>query len=371
VTASKRNPKIANIQFLLSVLVVLIHGVTIFINLPGSETQYIYGKNFSTFLQIFIGDGIARIAVPTFFIISGYLFYINFDGSFKAYGNKIQKRIRSLVIPYLFWSALTFFAFYIAQKIPAIAPYFSTRNAGELSFEIILENIIIGSYNSPLWFCRYLIVFAALSMLFYYVGKKIPGILLLITLGGWLIDLPINIGIRMDAVFFYSLGLVIAIHNDRLSKFLNVLNKGNNKIIATSLLTTVWIIVLICRTIHYCGQSPDMMLNGTYDNFVVVTGNLGIICGIPAFWNLYDYIIKNQWKIWKLSTYSFLIFVCHHPLVNTLKKLIMKVIGVTELTSIITYFLATVISIAIILFFGWFLKRYLKRVWDTVTGGRM
>lgn len=367
---SRKNAKIANIQFILSILVVLIHSMTVFINLPGSETQYIYGKNITTFIQIFIGDGISRVAVPLFLILSGYLFYKNFDGSLSSYKYKLKRRCISLVIPYLFWSTVTFFAFYFAQKIPAIAPYFSTRNAGELSLKVFIENVIINSYNSPLWFCRYLIVFTILSVFFYYIAKRIPIILLVVTIYGWLIGFPGHLDIRMDALFFYSLGAVIAVHYNKWKKLLSVIwNENNRKKVIFSLFI-IWMILLVCRTVHYCAQSPEMMLNGTYDKFVLITGNIGIIVGVPAFWGLYDLIFKETTKIWNLSAYSFLIFVCHHPLVNTLKKLIMKIIGVSEFTSILTYFAASFISIGLIIFAGWVTKKYFNRIWRFVSGGR-
>lgn len=367
---SEKNIKIANIQFLLSVMVVLIHSMTIFINLPGKETQYIYGKNITTFIQIFIGDGISRVAVPLFLILSGYLFYKNFDGSLSSYKYKLKRRFISLVIPYLFWSIVTFFAFYFAQKIPAVAPYFSTRNAGQLSLQVFIENVIINSYNSPLWFCRYLIVFAILSVFIYYLLKRVPVILLLVTLYGWLIGFPVQFDIRMDALFFYILGAAIAVHYSKCEKISSVIWNENNRKMVIFPLFLIWIGILVWRTLHYCVQSPEMMLNGTYDKFVLMTGNIGIIVGVPAFWGLYDLIFKETTKIWNLSAYSFLIFVCHHPLVNTLKKLIMKIIGVSEFTSLLTYFAASFISIVLIIFAGWVTKKYFNGIWRFVSGGR-
>ena len=88
-------------------MAVLIHSMCIFVNLPGSRTQYIYGENWATFLQILIGNRIARIAVSSFFVIPGYFFFKKFDGT---PGEKLKRRVTSLAIPYLFWSAFTFFA---------------------------------------------------------------------------------------------------------------------------------------------------------------------------------------------------------------------------------------------------------------------
>ena len=113
-----------------------------------------------------------------------------------------------------------------------------------------------------------------------------------------------------------------------------------------------------------------MMLNGTYDCFIIITGNLGILLGMTAGWGLYGLFVRDKEKIWGVSAYSFLIFACHHPLVNTIKKLILKLIGVSEASSLFTFFAGALLSIGIILAAGWLLKKYMNPVWKFVTGGR-
>ena len=187
--------------------------------------QYVFGLNISSFIQVFISEGISRIAVPMFLCISGYLLFKTFDGSFKCYIGKLKKRFFSLVIPYLFWSAAVFFAFHFAQKIPALSGYFTTRNAGAISFKTILEDIVFESYNSPLWFCKYLIVFAILSIAFYWLIKKVWFIILPIAFYGWFFGFPISIGFRMDAVFFYLVGVFLAIYGKEINKAIVFLKK--------------------------------------------------------------------------------------------------------------------------------------------------
>lgn len=365
----KKNLKIANLQFLLSIMIVLIHSITIFINLPGKELQYIYGPNISTFIQIFIGDGIARIAVPMFFIFSGYLYFRNFHGTINEYVYKNKKRIFSLIIPYLFWSSFTFFSFYLAQKIPYFAPFFSTRNGNELNLEVILKEIILDSYNSPLWYCRYLIIFSLFSIILYYIIKKIPIIVLIVTFWDWFVGFSINTSWRADAVFFYCLGAFIGIHFESIKKITGDQNKKQNWIITVVSMVT-WTILLLIRSIYYCYQNPSMMLNGTYDSLISFSGKFGIIAGLIAVWKIYDYFVIYDSNEWSVSEYSFLIFVCHHPVVNIVKKIMMKVLGVTEMTSLITYFVSSGITICLIIMIGRLIKSKMKPLWKLITGGR-
>lgn len=58
-------------------------------------------------LRNLISNTICHIAVPLFFIISGYLFFINIDSfNYKIYIRKLRGRFKTLVVPYLFWNLI-------------------------------------------------------------------------------------------------------------------------------------------------------------------------------------------------------------------------------------------------------------------------
>lgn len=66
-----------------------------------------------------VNPGLTRIAVPMFFIISGYLFFANIKTLDKeAYTRKISSRIKSLLLPYLAWNIMfaLFYAVYSFHK---------------------------------------------------------------------------------------------------------------------------------------------------------------------------------------------------------------------------------------------------------------
>ena len=60
--------KITTISFLLMIMVVNIHSYNLLPIIP---------KGYNTFIQDLFSQGFSRIAVPLFFIISGYLFFLN------------------------------------------------------------------------------------------------------------------------------------------------------------------------------------------------------------------------------------------------------------------------------------------------------
>jgi len=69
--------KIRAISFWAILLVVFLHAY----NLDTKQQGIIltFPKSYNWFIQNLISNGLTRVAVPLFFIISGYLFFIKFD----------------------------------------------------------------------------------------------------------------------------------------------------------------------------------------------------------------------------------------------------------------------------------------------------
>lgn len=65
-----------------------------------------------------IANLIGSIAVPVFFIISGYFFFTS-SWSIKTYFSKLRKRFRTLFIPYIAW-ILIFICFILCFIIGGI-----------------------------------------------------------------------------------------------------------------------------------------------------------------------------------------------------------------------------------------------------------
>lgn len=66
-------------------------------------------------LRHVISEELARIAVPLFFFVSGFLFFYRSEFSLKTYGQKLKKRVRTLLIPYIFWNMADFLWIHLSQ----------------------------------------------------------------------------------------------------------------------------------------------------------------------------------------------------------------------------------------------------------------
>ena len=66
-----------------------------------------YGLNppsWFTFFVNFFSEVLPQIGVPLFFIISGYLFFHKDQFDCHVYKQKLLKRARTLLVPYLLWN---------------------------------------------------------------------------------------------------------------------------------------------------------------------------------------------------------------------------------------------------------------------------
>ena len=81
------------LRFALAALVVFMHAPVIGVE---NYSENIYSGGVLPVLMILIKRGIGSVAVPTFFFISGYLFFVKLEHwSWDVFAQKIKKRIGS------------------------------------------------------------------------------------------------------------------------------------------------------------------------------------------------------------------------------------------------------------------------------------
>ena len=131
-------------------------------------------------LCIVFEEGICRLAVPCFFLISGYLFFQHLQKwDWIVWKEKIRRRARTLFVPYILWILLTFLILYfyngIKEQHLSIFSFF-VNTGGLRIFWGINGKIPIGLHdiplNGPLWFIRDLILFSLATPLIYFFIKQ-------------------------------------------------------------------------------------------------------------------------------------------------------------------------------------------------------
>lgn len=111
---------------------------------------------------------ICDMAVPTFFCISAFLYFQEWQPTWGFYKKKVYSRLFSLVIPYIVYNTL--FYFYYIIKIHLLHTCLD-KDIPTVPFKAILC-IIMGVPDGVLWFIRVLFCFTLIAPFFAFFIKK-------------------------------------------------------------------------------------------------------------------------------------------------------------------------------------------------------
>lgn len=347
--------KIKAVSFFAIIMVVILHCYNL--DLYQSLEIYDSSKNFNWFVQTIISFGITRIAVPLFFIISGYLFFFTFNGN-ADFAIKIKKRFHTLVIPYLFWVFFGILFYYILQSIPQAEAFFTKKLIKDYSLNEFFDAAFLNLIPYQFWFIRDLIVLTLLSPLLYFITKKLNFWFLLIILPFWIVTLD-NIIFTSESLLFFSFGIYLSIHNQE------VVKKTISKEAVLSLLFC-WILLLTVKTFFQVENFSPF--------WIQIWHKTAILSGIIAFWFLYDLLFKNNQGFITncnfLFKFTFFIFAFHEPILTIIKKGMFYFFGKQEEMHIVVYFLSPIVTIFICLIAGITLKRLIPKAFKVITGNR-
>lgn len=122
----------------------------------------------------FIPHIIGNLAVPVFFFISGYLFFLNRNTyTFKDYKKKMKRMLFSILIPYILWNFL--FALYRGLSFKQLIDPFTYTvgyqwgdNHSILGWQVFTTSPVL----FPFWYMKDLIVMELLSPLVWLCLTK-------------------------------------------------------------------------------------------------------------------------------------------------------------------------------------------------------
>lgn len=146
----------------------------------GFHADEIEGMVVNDRVQEFVSGMMGRCAVPLFYVISGYLFFLKVPEGMKSIYGKMRKRVGTLVVPYII-GCLFFVGFGVLMAVlPGVSKYMNSslmplffKPIGE-----ILRSIFYDAGNGTpcafqLWFLRDLILIVATSPLWYLCLKHL------------------------------------------------------------------------------------------------------------------------------------------------------------------------------------------------------
>ena len=340
------NNKVTTVSFILAITVMFIH----------SENIALYENShlFVSILEYLISHSIGDLAVPTFFMISSYLFYRNFHSNQIL--NKYKSRIRSIFFPYLLWNSLYFIIFYIITLFPTFRTFMTTEQFA-LSPQLIWEAVFFHKYNNVFWFMQQLIYFIALSPLVYYLLKGKSGIMLVIiclVIGIYCPMFPnIWYGVKFNMMVYWFLGCYFAIHKPSLFE-----KAGKENFVSLSVF--ICIILLIIRFLL------DYVLGNLL--FFPILSPILLFINVPFFWFALSSFIPSKTPWWMQIT--FFIYAAHPLLVDAWKKASAYFLPDNSFLCLANYVLAVIVSFIIIIISAKLLIKFLPKLWTALNGGR-
>lgn len=327
----------------------------------GFHADEIKGMLMNDRVQEFISGMMGRCAVPLFYMISGYLFFLKVPEGMKSIYGKMRKRVRTLVVPYII-GCLFFVGFGVLMAVlPGVSKYMNSSVMPLFSKPIgeILRSIFYDAGNGTpcafqLWFLRDLILIVATSPLWYiclrYLKWAFVAVLFILTY----LDVP---HVPFYPLFWFVLG-------GQLTK-VKIEMGGVNGVINIGLLALCLFLVLSIVELFF----PEMI---DWKSLRIPI----ILLGIVGAWGLYDAVVgknfsllQHQW-LTTACQFTFFIYIFHEPTLNIVRKLIVVVLGKNELGYLTSYLLSPWIFSVCAVFAGLLFRKYLPRVYNVCTGGR-
>lgn len=352
--AAKSLEVLQALRFPMIVLVVMIHAIPFS---DGQFTRFLPDVHLYESLVLNIARNLAFIAVPVFMLISGYLFYFKIaDWHQQVFFRQFQKRVRTLLLPYLAWNML-FVAFILVKN----RIFYLIGQPADSQYDLLQHSSILELFwsipiNYPLWFLRDLMVMVLLSPVIYYGVKYLKiGWLVLVFMTGLLFPLKEIPGFSLSMLFYFSLGAYFALFK---KDFISDLRTQTYWIYALALSFGAWSCV-------YFDHHWFVWLNKVY----VLFGTLAVML-------LMDRLIRYttiRMRLLDLSRYVFGIFVMHAIYILDWSRGLLAKIGLSshEGGMIVQFFLLVGVTVLICITVQRLLEKLVPGVFYFLSGSRI
>lgn len=332
--------RLSIIKFIFMVMVVFIHSDA----LP----ELPYAVEIPKYVEIckdIVTDGICSVAIPGFFLISGFFL---FSKEFTWLGN-MKKKAKSILLPYFIINTFWILFFKVMQSISLAAAYFS----GE-AYQINGLKGIIGAYLNPIplyypfWFLHDLFLLNIVANGIKWLIDKFPIIFIVIIIAVQLGFIHLPFLVSKDSFCMFAISYYIVKYKFDFKR----LDKIHSGVVG------VFFLLLILVKLYIWQHTIIPFLH--------------IATGILFFYLLTGFLC--QWKVasklvW-CSQFTFFIYAFHEFYEAMLKKVIMMVIPQYGIIQLLEYFLIPVCMVGICLVAGAFLKRKVPVIYKTICGFR-
>ena len=215
----------------------------------------------------FFSEEFPRFCVPWFFFISAFIAgnkYVQLTRN--LYFNLLKKRFQTILIPYILWNTLALL-FWQIINLSLLSKYTSGgyhfTSIGQFFIDLYISPILV-----PLWFLRNLMVFILALPLLKRLLRLSPTLFIITSI-------LLEYFTPLSGIFYYSLGLVFANHDDKL----NLIFKNSYAMGAV-----------------YCIIALFSTLSGHNIFDIPLLGLFAVLLGLFAFWGICQNIKTQPFK---------------------------------------------------------------------------
>jgi len=358
-------------SFVSMVLLVFVHGYNLEQRYLQPWTMPGEPLTFTSFTEYFLANGVFRFRIPMLFIISGYLYALH---DYTPNKQRIRKRARTLLIPYLLWSGFGIALTYVLELFPYTQHLVADSHVMQIDetrvliheyhWYEILARWIFFPVSYQLWFIRVLLVYniayrPILWCVTHPLAKKIfftVAVLLWLSTAGFIL-------FEGEGLLFFSLGIWMQKNDFNITSPSHRLNPK------------IWMIIFILTATlkTFLAFYGHAWIDGATFPVITLLHKLTVISGLITCWYGLDGLVRwcmnLKWFVW-LSAFSFIIYAIHAPFVAILINGMFEWLNYMEGYRIITFVLLPILIITWCVIKGAVLRKIAPNFYGLLTGGR-
>lgn len=353
------------------VLLVFVHGYNLDLRYLQPWTTPGEPLTATSFIEYFLANGIFRFRIPMLFIISGYLYAWHDQ---KPNDERMNKRLRTLLVPYLLWSAFGIAMTYVLE----LFPYTRNMVAGSHVMQIDDSRLLLHDYrwyelltrwlvipvSYQLWFIRVLLVYnlAYPAIRWCVLHKNARWIFFGFAFLLWLGTMGF-VFVEGEGLLFFSLGVWMQKTDFSIEapgRWLRPLGWG-----------IVFVGLAAIKT--YLAFNGEALIGRSVYPVIVLMHKMVVFSGLVTCWYGFDPVVKwcmaRPWFAW-LSAFSFIIYAMHAPLVAITINSMIELLQPLKGAQLMAFFLLPVSLLLLCILTGVALRYFVPKAYSTLTGGR-
>lgn len=323
--------KIKIASLLCTLMVIFRHSL----NMEAFWGGYTCAPNHVYFMEFGIST-LTEIAVPYFFLVSGFFFFREDFYVWGNYGKMLRKKSKSLLIPFVVWNVVGAGILFMVHQLPVHEGF------GDYALGLILSE-----YDGALWYVRNLMLMMAVIPLYFWIFK----------IDSWYLYSLVGTGLLLwwwpvDCAWWSTEGWLFFFLGGVLQRYKTSIEW---RMLSWELacLTVVWLSLCFFRPM-WCIPMNKM------------TTMIGVLC----FWQLLNYTTSTWKRLLPMAKYSFFIYVLHMYVIKAMKVTLAHQYPENEVVALIAYIVLPFVTFGALLFVGKMLNKFTPRLYSISVGGR-